>query len=72
MKIILLYTLAFFTAVASTAKSSNEGVNIIENSAPKTIDKFFKSPPKQCYIQGDNIEKYLKACIKTERRWLHM
>tara|TARA_A100001391_G_scaffold180603_1_gene146155 strand:- start:29 stop:247 length:219 start_codon:yes stop_codon:yes gene_type:complete len=72
MKIVLLYTLAFFTAVASTTKNNNEAVNVIENNASETVNKFFKSPPKQCYIQSDDIEKYLKACIKTEHRWLHM
>ena len=72
MKITLLYTLAIITAVASATKDNIEILDIVEANAPNTADKFFKIQPKQCNVKSDNIEEFLKACIKTERRWLHM
>ena len=72
MKITLLYTLAIVTAVASATKDNIETFDDVEANTPKAVDKFFKIQPKQCNVKNDNIEEFLKACIKTERRWLHM
>ena len=72
MKITLLYTLAIITAVASATKDNVEILDVVEANTQKPADKFFKIQPKQCNVKSDNIEEFLKACIKTERRWLHM
>ena len=74
MKFLALYIFVIASAIAGTQSSQKE---IKPNPLPalnsqSNGNKFFKTPIKKCNLESAKFEESLKACIKIERRWLHI
>jgi len=74
VKFLTLYIFVIATAIAGAkdAQKETKSPQVQVPSSQPVGDKFFKIPTKECKLEGATFEESLKACIKVERRWLHI